>query len=684
MEKRKFSLSSFPFLPWLVSLMALFFLLYSIVLHYRGSTYSVNLNKIDSFVGFYPELTQFESLNEGNRNILRVTLEPKENSWSGWTIPPIPSIPTHAVLLLDLRISSNLSIISLNIQDKTPIEETNRFAREYWFRNISNHSGELLHLEIPLNSLERNLYQEDPEADNKILDLENGLTMDFSLNPSIHNSQAIVDLYKIEFHWDDNRLPQIILCGMFLLLSLWILYQTGLGFRITQSRYYYNFQTQNLMALLIIIPVFALLPVNSWLWWLMFVGPLLLGVQVLQRMLDKPFLDFHLFIYPFLLLMIPVNWPVYTLIPMGFLFFIPGFFKRFRVQLIALLFFTGYSILWIFRIECEYFGLFALGLILPIIDFLYRQFKRDLNKMDMREMAQTLYESVLNNIVEIVLITHDDGKVMGYNRGFLKWIARSNAIPINTYLADILPAEIEKQWFLQEAPPERIVIERNDKRYHYSIRSYSIEDADNHMTQWFITDITHQQELEIELNKANRELKTLALTDELTGLPNRRHFNHRLIDEWKRAQRKGAPITLVVGDIDYFKQFNDFYGHQKGDEAIIHTARIWKDAARRPYDLAARIGGEEFVLLFPNARPEEILHLLRKIQADLRSNPIAHKKSQLGKELTISMGLSCMIPTENSNWDDLYVLSDAWLYFAKDQGRNRIEWGMEHPPEKDD
>lgn len=671
---------SFPLLPWLVCSIALLFLVYNIYVHYTESSYTVDLTDSNSFVAFYPSLTLFEYIE--SEDSLRIFLEPKKEEWTGWNLPEIPPLPKECILYMDIQISSNLPILSLNLLDKSPIEDSDSYAREYWFRNISNHTGKLYHLEIPINSLERNLYQEDPQAVDATLNLENGFTIQFTLNPTQHKTDVQVDLYLMEFRWKENRIPQMVMGGIFLTLSLWLLYQTNLGFRITQSRYNYSSLRQNTLALLIMIPAFSVINDNPDYWWFMLLGPVLLGFQVIQRMIDHPLLDFHLFFYPFIILLIPINWPVFTLISLGFLFFIPGLFKRLRIQLFSLLFFSFYSLIWISRGGNQWYGLFSIGLVIPLLDFLFRQLKQDISKMDMRTMAQTLYESVLNNIVEVVFITHKDGKLIGYNKGFLKWIGRNSAIPIDTPLEQVLPAQIERQWFLGSSPPERIVVEWEKKRYHYRIRSYVLKEKEEAMIQWFISDITHQQELEIKLNKANHELQAMALTDELTGLPNRRHFNHRLIEEWKRAQRKGSSVTLVVGDIDYFKQYNDTYGHQKGDEAIIHTASIWKDAARRPYDLAARIGGEEFVLLFPNARPEEILHLIHKIQEELQANPIVHKKSPLGKVLTISMGLSSMIPGKDSNWDDLYVLADAWLYYAKNSGKNRIEWGLEYPPEE--
>lgn len=175
-----------------------------------------------------------------------------------------------------------------------------------------------------------------------------------------------------------------------------------------------------------------------------------------------------------------------------------------------------------------------------------------------------------------------------------------------------------------------------------------------------------------ELSRANRQLKELSLTDGLTGLANRRCLDQRSDLLWQQARREHSSFTLLMVDIDWFKNYNDHYGHQLGDQTLCRVAAILKRHARRPGDLAARYGGEEFVLMLANTETETAWQIAEQIQADIGHENIEHLASVM-KQVTLSIGLASCYPANTQiTLHDLFKLADSALYQAKQQGRNQI------------
>ena len=183
-----------------------------------------------------------------------------------------------------------------------------------------------------------------------------------------------------------------------------------------------------------------------------------------------------------------------------------------------------------------------------------------------------------------------------------------------------------------------------------------------------------QRELERankELDRVNSRLEFLAAHDELTELANRRHFNNILEKAWLNSHREQSPISLIFCDIDYFKQYNDTYGHLQGDACLKQVATTFKAVLKRPLDLAARYGGEEFAMILPNTDVAGAEALARRIQQGIEELAIVHQGSQLGDRLTVSLGISGMIPGEKNSINTLIAEADKALYRAKAAGRNR-------------
>jgi len=179
------------------------------------------------------------------------------------------------------------------------------------------------------------------------------------------------------------------------------------------------------------------------------------------------------------------------------------------------------------------------------------------------------------------------------------------------------------------------------------------------------------REMQKQLQKTNAELERLSSLDGLTGIANRRSFDESLEKEWKRALRDQAVLTLILIDIDYFKPYNDTYGHIKGDECLTLVANTLDKMATRPTDLLARYGGEEFVLIAPMTKPEGAAQLAENLQRAIEALALEHKSSKVSDKITISQGIASMVPDSTLNCIDLIKYADKALYQAKEFGRNR-------------
>jgi diguanylate cyclase (GGDEF)-like protein len=167
-------------------------------------------------------------------------------------------------------------------------------------------------------------------------------------------------------------------------------------------------------------------------------------------------------------------------------------------------------------------------------------------------------------------------------------------------------------------------------------------------------------------------VEKLSRSDALTGLANRRHFNEMLEREWSASKRNGEPLALAFIDVDYFKPYNDTYGHQQGDLVLARIGSALKQCAMRPDDLAARYGGEEFVMLLPSTDEEGALKVARHISQTVSSLAIPHIASRVSDQVTLSIGIAIRTRDTGFEAHELIAAADAAVYDAKHQGRNRI------------
>lgn len=176
-----------------------------------------------------------------------------------------------------------------------------------------------------------------------------------------------------------------------------------------------------------------------------------------------------------------------------------------------------------------------------------------------------------------------------------------------------------------------------------------------------------------QLEAANQLLLQLSFSDTLTGIANRRSFEELLAKEWCRVERHSRPISLIMVDVDCFKIYNDSYGHQCGDECLKRVAKALRNTLKRPGDFVARYGGEEFVVVLPDTEVEGAHQIAKNIRINLEKLNIPFKESLVHNRITVSMGISTMIPGPNSKLNALIGTADKALYQAKKEGRNRIK-----------
>lgn len=176
----------------------------------------------------------------------------------------------------------------------------------------------------------------------------------------------------------------------------------------------------------------------------------------------------------------------------------------------------------------------------------------------------------------------------------------------------------------------------------------------------------------IELKERGDILKNYAIIDGLTGISNRRRFDEFLEYEWERSGRYQHPISLILLDIDFFKLFNDYYGHAQGDICIKQVARAIVNAMPRSVDLASRYGGEEFACILPETRAEGTLTVAERIRENCRTLEIPHANSKVANFVTLSIGTVTVVPTTKMLMTNLIEMADKALYRAKQSGRNQI------------
>ncbi|MEN7530859.1 diguanylate cyclase [Cupriavidus sp. DL-D2] len=187
----------------------------------------------------------------------------------------------------------------------------------------------------------------------------------------------------------------------------------------------------------------------------------------------------------------------------------------------------------------------------------------------------------------------------------------------------------------------------------------------------FMFDISERKRTEEKLAQLQQELERLSFTDGLTGVGNRRMFDVTLANQWQAAEQAGTPLSLIITDIDFFKSFNDYYGHVQGDECLKRVAAVLREAVGSDHFLG-RFGGEEFAMVLADTDADTAVKIAERCRELLADAAIPHLRSPYEQRLTASFGVGTIVPGDRTDATAFVNLIDAQLYHAKDNGRNRI------------
>ncbi|WP_339384850.1 diguanylate cyclase domain-containing protein [Tychonema sp. LEGE 06208] len=267
------------------------------------------------------------------------------------------------------------------------------------------------------------------------------------------------------------------------------------------------------------------------------------------------------------------------------------------------------------------------------------------------------------------------------------WETANNRLEGTFWEAEKTPDAVEDYISWQAAQPQAQGSSTPDLRSENCNKLWGMLTAYNcsgmrEWQQWEIDFLQHlanqvaiaieQSQLYRQLAIANQKLQQLATTDGLTGIANRRQFDRVLILEWRRLAREELPLSLIMLDIDFFKLYNEFYGHVGGDDCLRQVASAIASSTKRAGDFAARYGGEEFAVVLPNTSAEGANVVARKICDDIASLKMPHARSPIGSYLTLSCGIATAMPDSQESPCTLIRSADSALFQAKTEGKNRI------------
>ena len=290
-------------------------------------------------------------------------------------------------------------------------------------------------------------------------------------------------------------------------------------------------------------------------------------------------------------------------------------------------------------------------------------------------------EQVFRKVTDAMWVVSDDGVVIRANDAMCQLLGKSSENVVGKQCSDLL-----KYGLCQKDSCPLKVAETNIQR-EYDIQ---LTGKLGHLEHYILSvaplttivgsagivsqfkNITDRKQATQKLAELNETLKQIALVDGLTQIANRRRFDEVLAQEWKRLSRDKKPLSLLIADIDFFKKYNDHYGHQAGDDCLRQVGKALASTALRPADLVARYGGEEFALILPEADLEGALHVGDRVLGGIAELAVEHLQSDISEIVTISVGAASLIPLHDQSPAELIALADKALYQSKSEGRNRV------------
>jgi diguanylate cyclase (GGDEF)-like protein/PAS domain S-box-containing protein len=298
------------------------------------------------------------------------------------------------------------------------------------------------------------------------------------------------------------------------------------------------------------------------------------------------------------------------------------------------------------------------------------------------EISSLIMMQVFNASNDAIWAIDRSYKVIRVNKMFLSLIGKPASEVLGAKCYELSPDACEgpencpMKDILQGTPvieQEKALVDKNGTSIPFQVTFTPLSGLDTSTIGMVATweNIAERKHAEEVLHLANKELERLATEDGLTKLSNRRRFDEYLEREWLRQTRNKRPISLILFDVDFFKNYNDLYGHQAGDLCLMMVAESIRKMMRRPGDLAARYGGEEFVVVVPETDSAGAWHVAENIRQELVRRQITHGRSTAAPYVTASCGLATIMPSAGIEPKVLIEMADQALYRAKQAGRNR-------------
>jgi len=312
------------------------------------------------------------------------------------------------------------------------------------------------------------------------------------------------------------------------------------------------------------------------------------------------------------------------------------------------------------------------------------------------EAGEKIAEKIWDSIKSGLILIDNEGKVLLWN----DWIAQHSGIPtesaLNHFLGSLFPEGLAASFktalrnvlqhklpiilsnALHRSPlplyPLPVTQHKQDRMPQSIIITPIVTSEKKHLCLIQVTDATLSIKRERVLKSHSERLGKEASTDSLTGANNRRFFDERFAAEFSRAQRQSAPLSLIMLDIDFFKNYNDSYGHPAGDKVLISVVKALKLQLNRPTDVVARYGGEEFAVILPDSRAEGSQIIAEKLRAAVSNLNIPHRESKVADHITISVGVTTYQHDTDCNAACFFETADRALYSAKHSGRNCVRY----------
>lgn len=320
-------------------------------------------------------------------------------------------------------------------------------------------------------------------------------------------------------------------------------------------------------------------------------------------------------------------------------------------------------------------GFFTAAIVSLVVVVILQSIVRALQRADEQLLERTLYlDSILQSTGDTLIVALDTAFRVKYLNAMAEQVLNTDINHAQGHRINELVDGVRREHF------EEAMRAVKPGRGHSFQFSYELEDA-THYFEATLTEILHRGQLAGFLLVAHdatdrklleETLRNLSYQDGLTGISNRRRFDEKLEEEWRRTAREHQPISLIMLDIDFFKNYNDLYGHPAGDECLKKIAHVLVETVARPGDIAARYGGEEFAAILPNTSLLGAEKLAEQIRSHVEALELPHANSTVSPWVTVSVGLATRVPANGEDFIILLEGADRALYKAKQQGRNRL------------